>query len=74
MQSYFQRLFPFTQWIQYYNLKWFYGDLIAGITVGMLAIPQALAYAILANVPLEHGLYTSFVGVIIYCFFATSKG
>ncbi|KAI8893259.1 sulfate transporter family-domain-containing protein [Globomyces pollinis-pini] len=65
--------FPFIQWLPKYNRTWLFGDLIAGLTVGMLVIPQALAYAKLAGLPLEHGLYTSFVGLISYFLFATSK-
>lgn len=66
-------LFPFVSWIHRYNLKWLYGDLVAGITVGCVVIPQGMAYAKLANLPVEFGLYSSFVGVMIYWFFATSK-
>lgn len=44
-----------------------------GITVGCVVIPQGMAYAKLANLPVEFGLYSSFMGVLIYWFFATSK-
>ncbi|KAJ3308053.1 hypothetical protein HDV04_001842, partial [Boothiomyces sp. JEL0838] len=71
--KYVKSLFPFLSWITRYNLDWFTHDLIAGVTVGMLVIPQSLAYAKLAGVPLQHGLYTSFVGVVLYFLFATSK-
>ncbi|KAF3912533.1 Pendrin [Dactylellina cionopaga] len=66
-------LFPFLQWIGNYNLIWLTGDLIAGITVGFVVVPQGMAYALLAQLPAEYGLYSSFVGVMIYWFFATSK-
>lgn len=56
-----------------YNTTWLIGDFLAGITVGSLVIPQALSYAKLAGLPVEYGLYTSFVGLIVYIFFATSK-
>ena len=46
---------------------------ILGITVGAVVVPQGMAYAILAELPPEYGLYTSFMGVLIYWFFATSK-
>ncbi|KAL0638030.1 hypothetical protein Q9L58_002966 [Maublancomyces gigas] len=71
--EYLLGLFPFVSWIHRYNLKWLYGDLVAGITVGCVVIPQGMAYAKLANLPVEFGLYSSFVGVMIYWFFATSK-
>jgi len=44
-----------------------------GITVGAVVVPQSMAYAILAQLPPEFGLYSSFMGVLIYWFFATSK-
>jgi sodium-independent sulfate anion transporter 11 len=56
-----------------YNLTWLTGDLIAGITVGMVLVPQSLSYAQLAGLPAEYGLYSSFIGVLTYAFFATSK-
>jgi sodium-independent sulfate anion transporter 11 len=46
---------------------------MAGITVGAVVIPQGMGYARLANLPVQFGLYTSFVGVLIYWLFATSK-
>ncbi|RAH47489.1 SLC26/SulP family anion transporter [Aspergillus brunneoviolaceus CBS 621.78] len=69
----FYHMFPFWQWIWSYNMQWFIGDMIAGITVGAVVIPQGMAYAILAKLPAEYGLYSSFMGVLIYWFFATSK-
>ena len=44
-----------------------------GITVGAVVVPQGMAYAKLALLPVEFGLYSSFMGVLIYWFFATSK-
>ncbi|KAG2193828.1 hypothetical protein INT47_004695 [Mucor saturninus] len=72
-QIYFKDLFPIVHWLPKYNLVWFLGDLTAAITVGTLVIPQSLAYAKIANLPPVFGLYTSFVGVIIYPLFGTSK-
>ena len=45
----------------------------SGITVGMVLVPQSLSYAKLALLPAEYGLYSSFIGVLTYAFFATSK-
>ncbi|KAI9698169.1 MAG: Sulfate permease 2 [Candelina mexicana] len=70
---YVYHLFPFTHWITRYNVQWLYGDLVAGITVGCVVVPQSMAYAGLANLAPEFGLYSSFMGVLIYWFFATSK-
>ncbi|KAI6093332.1 sulfate permease [Hypoxylon rubiginosum] len=71
--SYFKSLFPFLSWIGFYNLQWFLGDLVAGITIGAVVVPQGMAYAKLANLPVQFGLYSSFMGVLLYWFFATSK-
>ncbi|KAI9804007.1 MAG: Sulfate permease 2 [Piccolia ochrophora] len=66
-------LFPFTHWITRYNAQWAFGDLVAGITVGAVVVPQSMAYALLAELGPEYGLYSSFMGVLVYWFFATSK-
>ncbi|KAH7930843.1 sulfate permease [Leucogyrophana mollusca] len=71
--NYLTSLFPIIGWITRYNLGWLTGDLIAGLTVGMVLVPQGMSYAQIATLPPEYGLYSSFVGVTIYCFFATSK-
>lgn len=44
-----------------------------GITVGAVVVPQGMAYAKLAELPVQYGLYSSFMGVLVYWFFATSK-
>lgn len=73
VKRYVLSLFPFVTWIHHYNLIWLMGDLIAGITVGFVVVPQGMAYALLAKLPVEYGLYTSFVGFLLYWAFATSK-
>ncbi|KAI9828761.1 MAG: Sulfate permease 2 [Thelocarpon impressellum] len=70
---YVYHLFPFIHWIGRYNLQWFAGDLVAGITVGCVVVPQGMAYALLASLPPEFGLYSSFMGLLVYWPFATSK-
>lgn len=72
-RNYVSSLFPITHWILHYNGRWAYSDLVAGITVGIVLVPQSMSYAQLAGLPPEYGLYSSFVGVFIYSFFATSK-
>lgn len=72
-REYVRDLFPIAQWIHKYNLTWLIADLIAGITVGIVVVPQSMGYAKIAQLPPQYGLYSSFVGVCIYCFFATSK-
>lgn len=73
MGRYFLSLFPFLNWIHRYNLQWLTGDMIAGITIGAVVVPQSMSYAKLALLPPQYGLYSSFMGVLIYWFFATSK-
>lgn len=70
---YLDSLFPFRRWILSYNSTWFIGDLISGITVGLVVVPQSMSYANVAGLKPEFGLYSSFVGVVIYALFATSK-
>lgn len=70
---YFYNLFPFIHWLPRYNTQWLIGDLVAGITIGAVVVPQGMAYAKLAELPVQFGLYSSFMGVLIYWFFATSK-
>ncbi|KAI8140113.1 sulfate transporter family-domain-containing protein [Fennellomyces sp. T-0311] len=72
-KDYLCSFFPIVYWIHRYNLTWFISDLIAGITVGIVVVPQGMGYAKIANLPPEYGLYSSFVGLCIYCFFGTSK-
>jgi sodium-independent sulfate anion transporter 11 len=71
--DYFLSMIPIITWIKRYNLTWAAGDLIAGLTIGAIVVPQGMAYAKLATLPVEYGLYSSFTGVFVYCFFATSK-
>ncbi|SNX85398.1 probable Sulfate permease [Melanopsichium pennsylvanicum] len=71
--EYFDGLFPIRKWITSYNTTWLVGDLIAGVTVALVLVPQSMSYAKLAGLKPEFGLYSSFVGVIIYAIFATSK-
>ncbi|OCH95306.1 sulfate permease [Obba rivulosa] len=71
--SYIESLFPITKWITRYNRGWLYGDVIAGFTVGIVVVPQSMSYAQIATLPPQYGLYSAFVGTLIYCLFATSK-
>jgi solute carrier family 26 (sodium-independent sulfate anion transporter), member 11 len=71
--EYLHELFPSAQWVMRYNLRWLLGDAIAGLTIGLVVVPQAMAYALLAQLSPEYGLYTSFVGAATYWLFGTSK-
>ncbi|KAJ7968171.1 Sulfate transporter 1.1-like protein [Quillaja saponaria] len=69
----FQSLFPIFEWGKEYNLSKFKGDLISGLTIASLCIPQDIAYAKLANLPPQYGLYTSFVAPLVYAFMGSSR-
>ncbi|XP_064006819.1 sodium-independent sulfate anion transporter isoform X1 [Pogoniulus pusillus] len=64
---------PILRWLPHYSLAWLQSDLMAGLTVGLTVVPQALAYAEVAGLPLQYGLYSSFMGCFVYCFLGTAK-
>ncbi|XP_051491116.1 sodium-independent sulfate anion transporter isoform X7 [Apus apus] len=67
------RWLPALRWLPRYSLAWLQLDLMAGLTVGLTVVPQALAYAEVAGLPLQYGLYSSFTGCFVYCFLGTAK-
>ncbi|KAF2682275.1 sulfate permease-like protein [Lentithecium fluviatile CBS 122367] len=71
--QYVHNLFPSASWVRRYNLHWLLGDAIAGVTVGLVVVPQAMAYALLARLTPAYGLYTTFTGACLYWIFGTSK-
>ncbi|KAL8569627.1 hypothetical protein ACOMHN_057194 [Nucella lapillus] len=68
-----QRRLPIVQWLPKYSCSDFQSDLIAGLTVGLTVIPQGLAYAGIAGLDPQYGLYSSFMGCFVYMFLGTSK-
>jgi sulfate permease, SulP family len=60
-------------WVSDYNRGRFQGDLLAGLTVGVMLIPQSMAYAILAGVPAIYGLYASLIPLLVYPLIGTSR-
>ena len=65
---------PILFWLPKYNPKWIFSDVIAGLTIGILLVPQGLSYAKLATLDLQFGLYSSWLPAAIYVFMGTSKG
>ncbi len=64
---------PFTDWLLHYNRANLSGDIIAGIIVAVMLVPQGMAYALLAGLPAEVGLYASILPLIIYGLLGTSR-
>ncbi|XP_004639565.2 sodium-independent sulfate anion transporter isoform X1 [Octodon degus] len=71
--SAWQRRLPFLAWLPQYSLQWLKMDFIAGLSVGLTVIPQALAYAEVAGLPPQYGLYSAFMGCFVYFFLGTSR-
>ncbi|XP_062051534.1 chloride anion exchanger [Lepus europaeus] len=67
-------LLPIASWLPGYKLKeWLLSDIVSGISTGLVAVLQGLAFALLVNIPPAYGLYAAFFPVIVYFFFGTSK-
>jgi len=64
---------PILQWLPNYEKAHLSGDLSAGLTVGIMLIPQGMAYAMLAGLPPVFGLYASLIPQIIYALLGTSR-
>lgn len=64
---------PVVSWAPRYDRQDIRSDLAAGLTVGAMLVPQAMAYALLAGLPPEVGLYAATVPVVIYALFGTSR-
>ena len=67
------RILPIIEWGGNYRRSDIRGDLAAGLTIGAMLVPQAMAYALLAGLPPEVGLYASTVPLIAYALFGTSR-
>ena len=64
---------PVLDWGRSYDRTAFGNDMVAAIIVTIMLIPQSLAYALLAGLPPEAGLYASIVPIILYAIFGTSR-
>lgn len=67
------QMFPPLTWAGGYRLGFLKGDVIAGLTIGIMGIPQGMAYALIAGLPAIVGLYASTVPSLVYSLFGTSK-
>ena len=68
-----KRYLPILEWIKIYDRQMFSSDAIAAVIVTIMLIPQSLAYALLAGLPAEVGLYASILPLIAYSIFGTSR-
>ena len=72
MDSWLYRLLPFLRWFPMSRVG-LRADLVAGVTVALVLVPQGMAYAQLAGLPVVYGLYASFVPVIIASLWGSSS-
>src|SRR6056300_560860 len=68
-----EKLLPALRWMRSYDGQTFSSDLIAAVIVTIMLIPQSLAYALLAGLPAEVGLYASILPLVAYAIFGTSR-
>lgn len=65
---------PIVGWLPRYSPRWIVNDVIAGLTLGLMMIPQALSYATLATIPVQYGLMSSWIPGALYAIMGTTKG
>ncbi|MEJ6624985.1 MAG: sulfate permease [Flavobacteriaceae bacterium] len=68
-----QHYFPILSWLKTYSPSFLKGDIAAGITVGIMLIPQGMAYAMIAGLPPVYGLYAALFPQIVYAIMGTSR-
>jgi sulfate permease, SulP family len=64
---------PAVGWLRAYQRPWLRGDLAAGVTTAAVVIPQAMAYATIAGLPVQTGLYVATVPMLVYALLGTSR-
>ena len=64
---------PILDWLPKYKKSYLRGDLLAGLTVGVMLVPQGMAYGLLAGLSPIYGLYASIIPLFLYSFFGTSR-
>jgi sulfate permease, SulP family len=67
------RFIPSIAWLRQYPREWLRPDLTSGLTAAAVVIPKAMAYATIAGLPLQVGLYTAFVPMVVYALLGTSR-
>jgi len=64
---------PLPAWLAHYRRDWLSADLVAGLVTAAIVIPKAMAYASIAGLPVQIGLYTAFAPMILYALLGTSR-
>jgi len=62
-----------THWLANYRREWLRADFVAGLTAAAVVIPKAMAYAVIAGLPVEAGLYTALAAMLVYPLFGSSR-
>lgn len=73
MEDWLKKTFKISTWLPNYDAQKFKGDITAGLTTGVMFIPQGMAYAVIAGVPPIYGLYAGVIPLLIYPLLGTSK-
>lgn len=68
-----KKFLPILSWLPGYKKEYLSGDFSAGLTVGVMLIPQGMAYAMIAGLPPVYGLYAALVPQVVYAIFGTSR-
>ena len=68
-----RKVFPFVEWLKVASLSSFKLDIVSGLTVALVLIPQSMAYAQLAGMPVHYGLYASFLPPMLAAMFGSSR-
>ncbi|MFN8132616.1 MAG: SulP family inorganic anion transporter [Solirubrobacteraceae bacterium] len=68
-----RHLVPVVSWLPAYDRRWLRPDVIAGLTLWGLLVPEAMAYAGIAGIPAQAGLYTLVASLLVYALFGTSR-
>ena len=67
------RFIPSLAWLRSYSREWLRADVTAGLIAAAVVIPKAMAFATIAGLPVQVGLYTAFVPMVVYAFLGTSR-
>lgn len=72
-ENHARRYLPISDWLLKYEKTWFRADVIAGLTTAAVVIPKAMAYATIAGLPVQVGLYTALIPMAIYALTGSSR-